>query len=143
MLNSGVTGEDAPKQGDRRRCSLHPDMGYQEPPALGRALSSPGPPGSPAEVQQPASALGRIFLLLLLAFGVPHSLGCAGTAPWDALGQGGAGQALQAPRPLRCRAGTARRVWGRQEVLWDTARGDTAAGRDWHAAAGAGNWARK
>lgn len=88
---------------------MDPYVGCWEPPIL----------GSPAEVQQSASALGGIFLLLLLFLtpGIPRSPGSAGAAPWDALRQGGAGHVLQAPR---LRAGVVRWVWGRQEVLGDT-----------------------
>lgn len=122
---------------------MHLDMGCWEPPTLARSASSPGAPGSPTEMQQSAGALGGILLLLLLALGVPRGPGGTGTAPGDALGQVGAGHSLQAPRLPQLRASMARRVWGRREVLWDTVHGDTPAGRDWHAMAGAGNWARK
>lgn len=85
---------------------MDPNAGGWEPPA----------PGSPAEVQQSAGALGGI-LLLFLTPGVPCSLGSAGAAPRDALGQGGAGYVLQAPR---LRAGVVRWVWGRREAFGDT-----------------------
>lgn len=66
------------------------------------------PPRLPAEVQHPAGALGGVPVLILPP---PRAEGSAGTAPRDALGEGGAGNALQAVR-LRGGCGGGGGGWG-------------------------------